>query len=51
MAQTLLQAVAVVHEQGIIHRDIKLDNILINEDDSILLADFGSTERTDIATK
>jgi len=47
----MLQAVTVMHEQGIIHRDIKPDNILRNEDDSILLADFGSTERTEIATK
>lgn len=29
------------HEKGIIHRDIKLDNILLSRDDGAVVADFG----------
>lgn len=32
------------HNAGIAHGDIKVENILINENYKILLADFGSAE-------
>ncbi|MFM9880498.1 MAG: protein kinase domain-containing protein [Burkholderiaceae bacterium] len=35
------QALAVVHEHGIVHRDMKPDNIMLRQDDSVVLADFG----------
>lgn len=37
----LLRAVAHAHEQGVIHCDIKPENVLMFEDNRIRLADFG----------
>jgi serine/threonine-protein kinase len=37
----LLSALSHSHSQGIIHRDIKPANILLLEDDSVKIADFG----------
>ena len=37
----LFQAVNHCHAQGIVHRDIKPDNIMITEDNSVRLIDFG----------
>jgi serine/threonine protein kinase len=38
----LLDAVAYVHDHGILHRDISPDNILLEEDNSPVLIDFGA---------
>lgn len=43
----LLCAVAFMHEQGIVHRDLKLENLLYyddTEESKILVADFGLSE-------
>ncbi|OHS96494.1 CAMK family protein kinase [Tritrichomonas foetus] len=37
----IIAAVAYIHELGIAHRDIKLDNILIDRNFHVKLADFG----------
>ena len=37
----LLDALEYCHSRSIVHRDIKADNLLIDEDDNLKLADFG----------
>ena len=51
----LCQALAYVHAQGIVHRDIKLNNILLAPERHVVLSDFGISKvlgdrlRTDLA--
>ena len=42
MAQ-LLCSIRVVHKAGLMHRDVKPANIILREDDSLALIDFGSS--------
>ncbi|KPA81816.1 putative protein kinase [Leptomonas pyrrhocoris] len=44
-AAQLVDAVRYVHECGLCHRDIKLDNILLASDGTIRLTDFGCAVR------
>ena len=45
IALPLLDGLAVLHDAGFIHRDIKPDNIYIRRDGSPVLLDFGSARR------
>jgi serine/threonine protein kinase len=36
-----------MHDVGVVHRDIKLDNILINDKMEIKITDFGSSTYKD----
>ena len=40
--RSIIDALALVHEEGIIHRDINPANILVQEDGRITLIDFGA---------
>ena len=46
----LVTAVQYLHSMGTIHNDLKLENVLINEDDDITLIDFGHASRIDNAS-
>ncbi len=41
LVRTLAEAVEVAHREGVIHRDVKPDNILIDADGAPRLTDFG----------
>ena len=40
-AVQLIMAIGYLHELGIVHRDLKLENILINSHAEVKLTDFG----------
>ena len=46
--QTICRAVSYIHDEGVIHRDLKTTNILVDDPDdfeSIKIIDFGLCER------
>jgi len=37
----MMTAIEYMHSQGVYHRDLKLENILLNEELSLMIGDFG----------
>lgn len=48
MIAPVLDALEKVHDNGIIHRDISPDNIIVTEEDKLVLVDFGSARQVDV---
>lgn len=40
-------ALSYAHKQGVLHRDIKLSNILVNSEDEVMIIDFGLAKASD----
>jgi formylglycine-generating enzyme required for sulfatase activity len=47
LLQQIIQGIADAHKQGLVHRDIKPDNILFDEDGGIQVVDFGIAKAPD----
>jgi serine/threonine protein kinase len=45
LAGAVLQAFAMVHEQGFAHRDLKPENVIITPDGALYLVDFGFSKQ------
>ena len=43
----IMQGIAYMHTIGIVHRDIKLDNILLDGHGNVKIGDFGVSRRVD----
>jgi serine/threonine protein kinase/Flp pilus assembly protein TadD len=44
IARQLAEGLKAAHAQGIVHRDIKSDNVIISQDGSVRILDFGLSE-------
>lgn len=42
----LLRTIRYLHSQGVVHRDIKAENIMIDQEDNIKLIDFGLSKKS-----
>ncbi len=50
LMEEILKAIAAAHESGIIHRDVKPENVLINPRGQVKVADFGLARAISSAT-
>jgi serine/threonine protein kinase len=44
----VLQGLSYIHQYGLIHRDVKADNVLISGEGDVMLADFGAAAQVDL---
>ncbi|HVM44373.1 MAG TPA: serine/threonine-protein kinase, partial [Candidatus Thermoplasmatota archaeon] len=49
LAREILSGLAALHEKGIVHRDVKPENILFDADGRAMVADLGSAAERDVA--
>ncbi len=45
LLEPVAQALDAIHQQGLVHLDVKPENILVSQDGRVVLADFGITRR------
>ena len=45
-AREIAHALSIIHTAGVIHRDLKPANIMLRDDDSVALIDFGISQST-----
>jgi DNA-binding response OmpR family regulator len=48
LMRQMAQALRVLHEAGVLHRDLKPGNVMLREDDSIVLIDFGLSKQLEL---
>jgi serine/threonine protein kinase len=47
MCQDLLRALLYIWQNGLVHLDVKFENVLVADDGRLVLSDFGTAQRVD----